>query len=122
MAVVPKLQPAGQIRPASKFGQVPEQYQRCILIFFFQTFVFDLFKPFTFGEFVKKCMNDVAEEVCLRKKDIFNAVSLSESTITRRIEEIGGNVYAQLQQETKEFDFFSFALEITDVQDTAWHN
>jgi len=50
-------------------------------------------------------MNAVTEEVCPEKKDVFNAVSLSASTI-RRIEEIGGNVYAQLQQKTKEFDFF----------------
>ncbi|ROT71300.1 general transcription factor II-I repeat domain-containing protein 2-like [Penaeus vannamei] len=58
-------------------------------------------KPFTDGEFVKKCMNAVAEEVCPEKKDVFNAVSLSASTITRRIEEIG-------------------ALdESTDVQDSA---
>ncbi|XP_075933644.1 general transcription factor II-I repeat domain-containing protein 2-like [Anarhichas minor] len=77
-------------------------------------------KPFTDGEFVKKCLNAVAEEVCPEKKDVFNAVSLSASTITRRIEEIGGNVYAQLQQKTKEFYFFSLALdESTDVQDTA---
>ncbi|KAK9528433.1 hypothetical protein VZT92_012621 [Zoarces viviparus] len=45
-------------------------------------------KPFTDGEFVKKCMNAVAEEVCPEKEDVFNAVSLSASTITRRIEEI----------------------------------
>ncbi|XP_037553998.1 general transcription factor II-I repeat domain-containing protein 2-like [Nematolebias whitei] len=76
-------------------------------------------KPFTDGEFVKKCMNAVAEEVCPEKKDVFNAVSLSASTITRRIEEIVGNVYAQLQQKTKEFEFFSLALdERSDVQDT----
>ncbi|CAI5649826.1 unnamed protein product [Oreochromis niloticus] len=76
-------------------------------------------KPFTEGEFVKKCLNVVMEEVCPDKKDVFNAVSLSASTITRRVEEIGGNVYAQLQQKTKEFDFFSLALdESTDVQDT----
>lgn len=48
-----------------------------------------------------------------------NAVSLLASTITRRTEELGDNVYAQLQQKTKEFDFFSLALdERTDVQDT----
>ena len=57
------------------------------------------------GEFVEKCLNAVAEEVCPEENDAFNAVSLSASTITRRIEEIGGNVvYAQLQQKTKELD------------------
>ncbi|KAI5098257.1 general transcription factor II-I repeat domain-containing protein 2-like [Silurus meridionalis] len=60
------------------------------------------------------------KEVCPEKKDVFNAVSLSASTITRRVEEIGGNVYAQLQQKTKDLDFFSLALdESMDVQDTA---
>nr|XP_040035572.1 general transcription factor II-I repeat domain-containing protein 2-like isoform X2 [Gasterosteus aculeatus aculeatus] len=77
-------------------------------------------KSFTEGEFVKKCLNVVVEEVCPEKKDVFNAVSLLASTITRRVEEIGGNVYAQLQQKTKDFQFFSLALdESTDVQDTA---
>lgn len=77
-------------------------------------------KSFTEGEFVKKCLNVVVEEVCPEKKDVFNSVSLSASTITRRVEEIGGNVYAQLQQKTKDFQFFSLALdESTDVQDTA---
>uniref|UniRef100_A0A3P9L1T0 Uncharacterized protein n=1 Tax=Oryzias latipes TaxID=8090 RepID=A0A3P9L1T0_ORYLA len=77
-------------------------------------------KGFTEGEFVKKCLNVVAEEMCPEKRDVFNALCLSASTITRRVEEIGSNVYAQLQQKTKEFEFFSLALdESTDVQDTA---
>ena len=77
-------------------------------------------KPFTDGEFVKKCMNAVVEDVCPKKKDVFNTVSLSASTITRRIEEIGGNLYAHLLQKTKKYEFFSLALdESTGVQDTA---
>ncbi|KAI7800105.1 general transcription factor II-I repeat domain-containing protein 2-like, partial [Triplophysa rosa] len=55
-------------------------------------------RPFSDGEIVKKCMNAVAEEVCPDKKDVLNAVSLSASTVTRRIEEMGDNVYAQLQE------------------------
>ena len=66
-------------------------------------------KPFADGEFVKKCLKAVAEEVCPEKKDVFSVMSLSVSTITRRIEEIRGNVYGQLQQNTKESDFFSLA-------------
>ncbi len=77
-------------------------------------------RPFSDGEFVKKCMNAVAEEVCPDKKDVLNAVSLSASTITRRIEEMGDNVYAQLQEKVKEFELFALALdESNDVQDTA---
>ncbi len=47
-------------------------------------------------------------------------MSLSASTITRQIEEMGDNVYAQLQEKVKEFEFFALALdESNDVQDTA---
>ena len=63
-------------------------------------------KPFTDGEFVKKCMNAVVEESCPESKDVFNTVSLSASTITKRIQEIGGNLYAHLLQKTKEYIFF----------------
>lgn len=35
-------------------------------------------KPFTDGEFVKKCMNAAAEEVCPEKKDVFKSESISE--------------------------------------------
>ncbi|KAI7795426.1 putative general transcription factor II-I repeat domain-containing protein 2-like, partial [Triplophysa rosa] len=67
-----------------------------------------------------KFINAVAEEVCPDKKDVLNAVSLSASTVTRRIEEMGDNVYAQLQEKVKEFEFFALALdESNDVQDTA---
>ena len=34
-------------------------------------------KLFTDGEFVKKCMSDVVEEVCPEKKDVFNTVSVA---------------------------------------------
>ena len=77
-------------------------------------------KPFTDGELVKKCISVVVEEMCPKKKDVFNTVSPSASTITRGIEEIGGNLYGHLLQKIKEYEFFSLALdECTDVEDTA---
>ena len=77
-------------------------------------------KPFSDGEFVKKCWSAAAEEVCPDKKDVLNAVSLSASTVTRRIEEMGDNVHAQLKEKAKDFVYFSLALdESNDVQDTA---
>ena len=63
-------------------------------------------KTFTDGEFVKKCMSAVVEEVCPEKKYVSNTVSLSASIITRHSEEIGGNLYAHLLQKTKEHEFF----------------
>ena len=60
-------------------------------------------KSFSDGEFVKKCLNAVAEEVCPDRKDALNAVSLSASTITRRIEEMGHNVHVQLKERAKDY-------------------
>ena len=34
-------------------------------------------KPFIDGEFVKKCMSAVVEEVCPGKKDVFNTVRVA---------------------------------------------
>ena len=68
-------------------------------------------RPFSDGDFVKKFMNAVAEEVYPDKKDVLNAISLSASTITRQIEEMGDNVYAQLQEKVEEFEFFALALD-----------
>ena len=45
-------------------------------------------KPFTDGEFVKDCMMAVVSKICPEKKDAFNSVSLSSTTITRRVEVI----------------------------------
>lgn len=77
-------------------------------------------KPFTDGEFGKAVMLAVAEEVCPDKNDAFNAVSLSAQTMTRRIEDMGGNVFDQLREKASEFKFFALAMdESNDVQDTA---
>ncbi|XP_039669036.1 protein NipSnap homolog 3A [Perca fluviatilis] len=53
-------------------------------------------KLFTDGDLVKECMVAVAEEVCPDKKDALNVVSLSAPTMTRRIEDLGDNVYDQM--------------------------
>ncbi len=58
-------------------------------------------RPFSDGEFVKKRINAAAEEVYPDKNDVLNVVSLSASIITKRIEEMGDNVYAQLQEKVK---------------------
>ena len=77
-------------------------------------------KPFTDGEFGKAMMLAVAEEVCPEKTGAFSGVSLSAQTMTRRIEEMGGNVFDQLREKAAEFKFFALAMdESNDVQDTA---
>ena len=51
-------------------------------------------KSFSDGEFAKKCMLHVIDEMCPEKKCLF---SLSRQTITRRIEGLGLNLFEQVQ-------------------------
>ena len=77
-------------------------------------------KPFSDGEFVKECLMDSASLICPEKREAFENVSLSRRTVTRRIEDIAGNLELQLQRKVANFDFFSLALdESCDVSDTA---
>ena len=77
-------------------------------------------KPFSDGEFIKKCMLDVADQVCPEKRQKFEEVSLSRRTLARRIETIGENLTSQLKGLVPSFQLFSLALdESTDVDDTA---
>ena len=58
--------------------------------------------------------------MCRDKKDALNAVSLSASTVTRRIEEMGENVHVQLKDKAKDFECSALAMdESNDMQDTA---
>ncbi|KAF0749188.1 general transcription factor II-I repeat domain-containing protein 2-like, partial [Aphis craccivora] len=77
-------------------------------------------KSFSDGEFVKKCMSHVIDEICPENKCLFEQVSLSRQTITRRIEDLGLNLFEQVQDKVKHFQYFSIALdESTDMVDTA---
>ena len=77
-------------------------------------------RPFVEGEFVKECLLSVAKEMCPEKADLFSTVSLSGSTITRRIEEMGDNLHQHLQNSSKKLSYFSLALdESNDVRDSA---
>lgn len=77
-------------------------------------------KPFTDGDFVKKCLIAVVDIVCPEKKNLFSNVSLSARTVTRRIEEMSADMNSCLKDHFKNFQFFSIALdESTDTTDTA---
>ena len=77
-------------------------------------------RPFTDGEFVKNCILKIAEEVCPDKMGAIANVSLSASTITRRVEDLGQNLFSQLKEKARSFTTFSLALdESNDVADTA---
>ena len=77
-------------------------------------------KPFSDGEFVKQCLSKVVDCICPDKKYLFEAVSLSASTVTRRIEEMSDNLRSQLLNVEDKFECFSIALdESCDVSDTS---
>ena len=77
-------------------------------------------KPFSEGEFIKECLVDSAALICPEKKEAFENVPLSRRSVTRRIEDIAGNLENQLQSKADNFELFSLALdESCDVRDTA---
>lgn len=77
-------------------------------------------KPFIEGEFVKECLVAVAEVVCPQQKKLFEKISLSASTVTRRVEEIGEEIEQCLKEKIAKFVYYSIALdESTDISDTA---
>ena len=47
-------------------------------------------KPYPEGDFVKKCLTDVTEEMCAKMVQEFKKISLPRWTITRRINELAG--------------------------------
>ena len=52
-------------------------------------------RPFLEGEFVKKCLIKLVQETCADKLPCIREVSLSASTITRRVEDIGNHFMRQ---------------------------
>ena len=49
-------------------------------------------KPYSEGDFVKKCLTDVADERCPKTVQEFEKISLSRWTIARRIDELAGGI------------------------------
>jgi len=77
-------------------------------------------KPFSDGEFIKECLSDAANIMCPEQKTKFDSISLSRRTVVRRVEKISDNLMHQLRDASKDFLWYSLALdESTDVQDTA---
>ena len=51
-----------------------------------------IMKPYSKSDFVKKCLTDVAEEMCPKMVQEFEKISLSRWTIARRIDEPAGDI------------------------------
>ena len=63
-------------------------------------------RPFTDGEFVRECMQEVAKVMLPDKSRLFDDISLSRNSIARRIEDIGEDLSGQLSSKTSEFQCF----------------
>lgn len=61
---------------------------------------------FSDGEFIKECLLDSAALICPEKKRAFENMP-SQHTVTRRVEDIAGNLELQLKNRAVNFDYFS---------------
>ena len=69
---------------------------------------------------VKRCLTDVAKEMCPKMIQEFEKISLSRWTIARCIDELAGDICDTLKDKVKNFVSWSFAIdESTDVKDAA---
>ena len=78
-------------------------------------------KPFIReGEFPRECNQDVAKLMVPKQANLFKKGSLSRTAIANSIEEIGENIFEQLQLKAGTFEYFSLAFDETcDLNDTA---
>ncbi|KAJ4436436.1 hypothetical protein ANN_19069 [Periplaneta americana] len=76
-------------------------------------------KSFSDGEFVKECVQSVADIICSDKKTEFAKLSLSRQTVARRIDELAANIEGTLKSRATNFEFYSLALsESCDASNT----
>ena len=75
-------------------------------------------KSFTDGDFVKDCLMAVVEVICPGKKKLFSNVSLSATTVTRRIEEMSEDVKTRQQDCLKICNTFQLLLTRALIQRT----
>ena len=71
--------------------------------FYVAQFIGEGSRPFTDGEFVKKCLIKVVQETSLDKLPCITDVSLSASMITRRVKNIGKYLHKTLKESVKFF-------------------
>ena len=75
-------------------------------------------KPFSDGEFIKKCMLDVVNILCPETKSKFESVALSRRTVVRHLTDLSEDLLLQLQEASNRFLCYSLN-ESNDVKDTA---
>ena len=80
-------------------------------------------KPFTDGEFIKQCIESMADIICPEKKGNISKISLSQQTITRWIEETGKSIERGLESKAANLKFYSLvmnnSIDATDMAQVA---
>ena len=68
-------------------------------------------KPFTDGEYIKECLTVFMDNCCPDKKDLAQQLSLSDTTVMRRVESISNDINEQLLERARDFTSFSIAID-----------
>ena len=77
-------------------------------------------KLYSEGDFVRKCLTYVTEEMCPKLVQEFEKINLSHWTIARHIDKLAGDICDTLKDKAKNFVLWSFAIdESTNVKDMA---
>ncbi|XP_042243372.1 general transcription factor II-I repeat domain-containing protein 2-like [Homarus americanus] len=85
-------------------------------------------KPFSEGNFIKKCMLMASEDICPEKRQAFANISFSRNTVAERIGELSENINSQLKNKFKSFTAFSVAIDestdkgrdLHELKDNEW--
>ncbi|GFW63026.1 transposable element Tcb1 transposase [Trichonephila clavipes] len=68
-------------------------------------------RPFTDGDFVKKCCLIASEKLCPEAKRKFENTSLNRRTIQRRIQQLHEDIENQVKSAASNFEYFSLAVD-----------
>ena len=69
-----------------------------------------ILKLYSEGDFVKKCLTDVAEEICPKMVQEFKKISSPCWMIARHIDELAGDICATLKDKVKNLVSWSFTI------------
>ncbi|XP_029656889.1 general transcription factor II-I repeat domain-containing protein 2-like [Octopus sinensis] len=77
-------------------------------------------KPFSDGMYIKNCIIEAVNCLCPLNSSLFDGISLSASSVSRRTEELGKNIYLQICEKTSNMLWYSLALdESVDISGTS---
>lgn len=68
-------------------------------------------RPFTDGDFVKKCLLIASDKLCPEATKKFEKVSLNRMTIQRRIQQLNEDLENQVKSAASNFQYFSLAVD-----------